>query len=426
MAASSPGRRLVGKVGIGVAIGLLATGVALGLARLEFVHNNELRAYDWRMRLTARPSAPSRDVVIVAMNDDSIRRLEPVVGRWPWPRLVHSAVVDFLARGGAKLIVYDGLFTERDIRRFSVNDEEWTGEESDLAFVESVSKAGNVVLGADAADEGLVDATRQVPVALDGIAALQQTYDASGCGEPRPILLPPFLELAGVARAIGHTYTIIDGDGPVRRTVPFVEVRNRNVPSLALAAVTAAVGHPAARVALIRERVPTADGTTVTACRAMIPYRGPPVNAQGNASFREFSFYTLFRSEQQILEGQQPELDPGVFAGRIVVIGATASGTHDIFTSPFGLVTPGAEIHAHVIEALLHDRTITPLDATRGALVVFAAAVAVGVSMVFGSVSATALLAAAIGALVTWSSVRLFADGLWMPLVPALTAVVLA
>ena len=150
------------------------------------------------------------------------------------------------------------------------------------------------------------------------------------------------------------------------------------------------------------------------------------MNAQGNASFREFSFYTLFRSEQQILEGQQPELDPGVFAGRIVVIGATASGTHDIFTSPFGLVTPGAEIHAHVIDALLHDRTITPLDATRGVLVVFAAAAAVGVSMVFGSVSATAFLAAAIGALVTWSSVRLFADGLWMPLVPGLTAVVLA
>ena len=71
--------------------------------------------------------------------------MEPLVGRWPWPRLVHATVIDYLAAAGAKVIGYDILFPERDIRKFMVGDTEWTGTESDAALVESTKNAGNVV-----------------------------------------------------------------------------------------------------------------------------------------------------------------------------------------------------------------------------------------------------------------------------------------
>ncbi|HXG88935.1 MAG TPA: adenylate/guanylate cyclase domain-containing protein [Vicinamibacterales bacterium] len=410
----------------GAAIGVTAALFCLLLARTAVVERLELASYDWRTRLTARSTQPSDAVVIVAMNDDSIQRLESVVGRWPWPRLVHAHVVDFLARGGAKLVVYDGLFTERDIRRFDVDGQEWTGSQSDRAFAESVAKAGNVVLGADAKNEGLVDATKQMVAPLDNIPSLPTAGDATGCAEPRPLLIPPYAELAQAARAIGHTYTILDDDGPVRRTVPFVRVGERTVPSLAIATTAAAGQAHTKRTPLLHERIALADGGTATACRALIPYRGPSFNPDGPATFREFSFYSLFYSEQQILAGEKPELDPAIFRDKIVVIGATASGTHDIFTSPFGLVMPGAEIHANIIDGLLGDRTIAPMSAGRAGAVAIAGAVIVGASGALGSIWLTGLVAGGLAAAAAWWSVQQFASGTWMPLVMPLLALALA
>ena len=411
--------------GVGVGIAVLAAVVAIALARTEFADNTELTTYDWRVRLTARPAEPSSEIVIVAMNDDSIRRLEPVVGRWPWPRLVHAAVIDFLARGPAKVIVYDGLFTERDNRRFDVAGEEWTGAESDLALAESVAKAGMVVLGADAFDEGLEDTSKQILVPLDGIPALNTGREAGECVEPRPILLPPYQELARAARGIGHTYTILDADGPVRRSVPFVRVGAFDVPSLGVASATLlGVNGPAPQATFI-EQVPTPDGQLVASCRALIAYRGPPQTPGRPVTFRHVSFYDLFYSEQQILEGHTPQVDPGVFKNRIVVIGATASGTFDAFPTPWGLLAPGAEIHANIIDALLRDRRLTPFDPWRAAGLALGLALIVGASAAVGSAWVTGILAALVGTTATAASVYAFSKGVWWPLVAPVSAVAL-
>ena len=63
-----------------------------------------------------------------------------IVGRWPWPRLAHATLLDFLARAPAKLVVYDVLFTEPDLRRFTIGEEEWTGAESDQALADAISE----------------------------------------------------------------------------------------------------------------------------------------------------------------------------------------------------------------------------------------------------------------------------------------------
>src|SRR5687768_14800123 len=97
-------RGLLGKIGIGAALAAAATLVAWGLARMPFFERVELTTYDWRVRWTAQPTAPSEDIVLVSIDDDSVRRMAPLVGRWPWPRLSHATLIDFLARAPAKLV----------------------------------------------------------------------------------------------------------------------------------------------------------------------------------------------------------------------------------------------------------------------------------------------------------------------------------
>ena len=147
-------------------IPVAAALLAGGLGTLSFFRNIELDTYDRRVAATARPAAPADRISLVFIDNDSLRRMEPLVGRWPWPRLVHATVIDYLAAAGAKVIAYDVLFPERDIRKFMVANTEWTGEESDAALVESTRKAGNVVHVAEAASAELIDPSREVATDL--------------------------------------------------------------------------------------------------------------------------------------------------------------------------------------------------------------------------------------------------------------------
>ena len=396
------------------AIPLVAAVLAGALGLLSFTRNIELQTYDLRVAATARPSVPARDVVLIQIDNVSIRRMEPLVGRWPWPRLVHATVIDYLAAAGAKVIGYDVLFAERDIRKFMVGDTEWTGDESDAALVESTKKAGNVVHVAEASSAELVDTSRAIAEDLSA-PALNTRPPSIGCAEPRPQLTPPFPALAAAAHAIGHTLFILDPDGPVRRVSPVVQVGERSLPSFALSSTMVAGKTPAL--------TPKVDGGS--GCSILIPWRGPSENANGQPTFTSYSFYDVFYSQQQILEEQKPGIDPALFKDRIVIIGATAEGLKDVFANPFpqGEIS-GPEVHANLVDAFLADRSIakSPASVTFG--LVIAAVAVVGVAGAFLNAWLTGAVAAVFLAVLGWQAVMLFGRGTWIPVtVPALALI---
>jgi len=58
--------------------------------------------------LSHSASRPSAGIVIVAVDDESIAEL----GRWPWPRETHAALLEQLAKAKPASVAYDVLFTE--------------------------------------------------------------------------------------------------------------------------------------------------------------------------------------------------------------------------------------------------------------------------------------------------------------------------
>ena len=397
---------------IPVAAALLAG--ALGL--LPFFGDIELDTYDLRVQATARPAAPSERIVLVSIDNDSIRRMEPLVGRWPWPRLVHATLIDYLAAAGAKVIVYDVLFAERDIRKFMVADAEWTGEESDAALVDSTRKAGTVIHLAEAASSELVDPSRALVENMEA-PALNVRLPASTCVERRPRVTPPFPALAQASRGIGHSLLTLDSDGAVRRIAPVVQIGERTIPSVSMATLMATGITPSMKV------TQAADGQ----CSALIPWRGPAENANGSPTFTSYSFYDVFYSQQQLIEGQPPGIDPVLFKDRIVVVGASAEGLHEVFTTPFrsGEIN-GPEVHANVIDALIANRSIerSPPWVTIG--LVIAAAIGVGVTGVFLNAWLTGGVALLLALLLTGAAVWLFARGVWIPITVPTLAIIFA
>src|SRR5581483_6962984 len=114
----------------------------------------ELKTYDWRLAHTARPDTARPDIALVEIDEYSLRNLQPYVGGWPWPRAVHSLLIDFLARAPAKLIAYDINFSAADTRNgFDVGGATLSGSSSDRALAASVKAAGHVILLPDATYE---------------------------------------------------------------------------------------------------------------------------------------------------------------------------------------------------------------------------------------------------------------------------------
>lgn len=418
-------RRLLAVLIVSGGAGLLVLLVAALSARstgVDPLASIEFRAYDWRMARTAKPSDVRKDIALVEIDEYSLRNLQPNAGRWPWPRAVHSMLIDFLHRAPAKVIGYDVDFAEADGRTgFPFGGDTWSGAESDGAFIDSLKQSGNVILLADATYEG--ESTGHHPLRSQGF-----TFDTPRV-LARKTIFPPFEALANAAAGFGHNLFVLDADGPLRHTVPFVREGTTALPSLGLAAAIRAMeldpssvrSEPGTMVMGDR-RMPTQLRTTRNADGplqyqwGLINFHGPALLADMKSRpYPSYAFFDLLYSEEQILAGQTPKIDPSVFKDKIVFVGVTASGLFDVFETPFaGGKMPGIQIHAAVADDVLSQRFLKPTPDWVRIVAVMSVALMAGV---FATLLPAwwATVAVAVGIVTFWYfSVWLFGRGIWL------------
>ncbi|HEX5055958.1 MAG TPA: serine/threonine-protein kinase [Gammaproteobacteria bacterium] len=91
-------------------IGLLIVILVLIVYRATpLIGNLERSVYDMGVRGSDR--SPQDNISILAIDDSSINN----IGRWPWSRDVHAAMIDKLSGAGAKVIAYTPVFSEAQI-----------------------------------------------------------------------------------------------------------------------------------------------------------------------------------------------------------------------------------------------------------------------------------------------------------------------
>jgi adenylate cyclase len=416
----------VHKLIAGVGIGLGAAALVFLVAWPGWLEVAELKSYDWRMR-TLREWAPaaSRDIVLVEINDTTIRDLKDIAGRWPWPRALSAFIIDYLRRGSPRVIALDVGYWEREREAsYPFNGEDYTSARSDGELAQAVKRAGNVILLADAVDPGLVAGE----VEQKDWAA--PPYRLGSEAEERPVITLPYDELAAAAAGFGHNFLGIDRDGPARRFAPFVRKGTRFMPSLGMAAALVAGGFRADEVVAdgdgirIRDRriplVPYRVANTTDPAKhrdqetMLINYRAPAL-VGGQRAYKTYEARHLIQSEAQLRGGEKPEVEPAEFKDKVVFVGLTASGLLDVFQTPLGRgLIPGIQLHASVADSVLSNAFIaqaplwTRVSATAGA------------ALITGLMSAVlpfALAAAGTGAFIavwTGSALVAFQHGQWL------------
>ncbi len=291
-----------------VAIGLMLSLIAAGLTWTNVTERLDNVVYDWLLRVTPRP--PSRDIVIVGIDEKSLAAIGPL----PWPRRLHAEMLQRLAAYRPRAVIYDILFVSPG----AVSDE-------DNALGGSLAAIGRVY----------------APVALKVPGENGRSYD-----EIAPI--PALTSAAG----LGHADVYADGDGVVRRTALALDGTRRWFHVAALAAR----GAPEADRLMARlPRFEPRPGTEPLHRQGdlRIAFGGPP-----GGRFPTVSFIDVLRGRAAAA------FHPGDY----VLVGATAPSSGDQYSTPVlgdASVMPGVELQASILDTLVHGLAV--VDAGLGA-----------------------------------------------------------
>ncbi|MDR6536283.1 CHASE2 domain-containing protein [Variovorax soli] len=289
-----------------LALAVVIAGMVLALDGSGTLQGPNRSLQDALMFLQARPVDHS-EVVIVAIDDKSVAAL----GRWPWRRSFHANLIDRISKDAPAAIGMDLLFIEPE-QHFPPDD---------AALAAAVSRSGKVVL-----------------------PLMMQSHNAE------PFIVEPLPALRRGAAALGHVHLAVDDDG-VARSVYLQEGlagRQWDHFSLAMRRIgEAGSGSPQAEADAAGTG---ADGVPAwqRSRRMIVPFAGPP------GHFRQLSYV-------DVLDGA---LAPDTFKGKYVLIGATAAGLGDLYTTPLSgrsKLMSGVEFSANVLDSLLVQRSMAPL-----------------------------------------------------------------
>ena len=300
-------------------LALALVAALLGFLGSRILQPLENRLLDAFVRAHAARLAPDPQIVLVDIDEKSLAAMEPLAGRWPWPRVVHAELIEGLAAQKPRAIVFDILFTEAD--RFRPRDDE--------AFADAVAKHRNTyfpLLRLPAS--GDARGARLGELVSLGLTRTRGADPEARAALVPPLILPPEHWRAGL---IGFS---ADADGVGRRYLLREDVRGWLIPSLP-ARIAFDLGYP----------VPDAEDL-------VLAWRGRA------GSFPRVSYSDLYEDFNRA-QRQRPADE---FAGRIVIVGTAASGLQDLRVTPLGSLTPGAEILGTAIENLKNARSMRTLS----------------------------------------------------------------
>lgn len=289
------------------------------VVRNDLFYRANFLLFDWQSTMLAEHFVADEDIVVIAIDDHSLSQMSNIAGRWPWPRTVHGQLLESLAQFAPAAIVFDILFTEKDIYR----------PDADAYFNEVLAESKDVFLTTleqDISQGGGVLIT-QLPKALGLIKTAQANEAAKAAFVLPDAIDEKFWQLGSInftpnTDGIGRYYDVYRNiDGWQMLSLPAKLVYALNLP------------------------LPKANNV-------LLQWRGNKFTP-----YKTFSYSDVYQaSVKQNNDFLQQ------FANKIVLIGATASGLFDARATPINQHLPGVYILATAIDNLKQASYLMPVS----------------------------------------------------------------
>jgi adenylate cyclase len=359
--------------------------------------------FDQYQRWRPRERGAERLVRIVDIDDESIRRL----GQWPWPRTQMAKLVDALAGAKVAAIGFDVLFSETDRAPGEVSA---TGQGVGAAAGVAADSAGDAAFARALGGQPVILSELVTQTKLVGVVPAKSGFTFIG-QDPTSELphlngaLGPLPVLAKGAAGIGFVNWQADADRVVRRVPLLIAVNGQIQPSFAVECLRVAQG---ASTYLIKSADSGGSSLGQGAGVAAIKVGDLVVPTQPAGDIRAYFAPSDPSLSTPAWKLFQPGPDLDDLAGKIVVVGASASLLSDVVATPLNPSTPGVEAQAQLIEQIVDGDALLRPDWAPGAEVATATLLSLAL------VVATPLLSALWSALAGGLAVAAMAGASWL------------
>jgi len=356
-------------------VGLLVVLLFLLSSTSELMQSLERKAYDIGVRASTREA--SDKIAIVAIDDESIANL----GRWPWPRTIHSMLLDVLSSGHPKVIAETVLFSEPQVdaglayinkiagllENSSLqqsNPVEWeelntlaqqalSNLDNDMKLAESIAKANSVLLGMLfelGSPQGRPDQPLPEYVLRNSLSSV--TESAVGA---MPVLSDraqiPISTFGSLALGIGHLNVTPDVDGGIRTEPLILNYFDQFYPSLSLMIAAKSLNLEVNDIRVNLGRNIELGNLNIATDPMSRMYTYFYHDRDGKSAFQVDSFY-------DVLTGKIPATK---YRDKIVLIGATAAGVGALQVTPISAGMSPVLTLAHSVSSILkQDFFIVP------------------------------------------------------------------
>ncbi|MBT5083341.1 MAG: CHASE2 domain-containing protein [Rhodospirillaceae bacterium] len=331
---SSPNifHRIATAIGMGRALTALVLLALLALRGFDPwpVEALRLKVFDFYQQTSPRVEN-NWPVTIVTIDEAAIAQY----GQWPWPRTVLADLVNALTKAGAVTIGFDMIFPEPD-RQSGTNS-----VNSDETFAEAIRR-GRVILGRAVVTDKRVGG---IPKYMTPVAKIG--------GDPLPYLhhfgsaLSNIDVLDKVAKGHGALSLAPEIDGVVRRVPAAIAIGDKIQPSLVVEILRVATNSQSFGI-----RVDPSGVNGVIIGNVLLP-----TDRTGRVWPRYSpSVPRRYVSAKDVIEGS---VDPARIAGKFILVGAGAHGLTDIAATPLNVSVYGVEVHAQLLETILHGQQLS-------------------------------------------------------------------
>ncbi len=312
--------------------------MALYLNNASFFQKYEARIQDLLFKVR-ETQTPSGRVVMLSIDNKSLDH----IGKWPWKHQRLAQLVEALQYYEPKAVVFRPRIPE--------NIDDYISGNSQL-LAENILQSENIIMPFEPILASRTPRSQTAPdwlrsSALPSIVPFEGEY-VPPAGK---VDLPDML-FGPAARKLGFELIHFDQDHHVRRHPLLIRYERHFYPSLELAAAAFALGIPFEGIEFSQDqKIVKLDGRRI------------PVNEKGHYLVNYYGPPSTI-AEYSVKDFWDGELDIDKIQGKVVVVSLTALGlTDELATALSDEFTP-AELSATIIDNILSDRFVKPVDAS--------------------------------------------------------------
>lgn len=349
---------------------LFSCWVLLDIYRLQVSGGIAQSAYDAMVRARVLVAAPDPRIVVLDIDEPSLKKMSAEFGRWPWPRDTLASVLDYVEKQEPAAIVWDILFA--DVDRLSPG--------GDAAFDAAARRSRHSHFPVARLHDSSDDQSQISRAVLPTLWVPGSLVAAPATALSTVALIPPALPAVASA-PLGYNNGYVDSDGVLRRYRSFETLRDGSaIQSIAMSVLSALdpPGYAAEVAALDR------SGHS----NQLIAWRRSP------RAYPHYSIADVFEA------ADSGKAVPGLpsLQGKIVLIGSTAASLHDIHPTPLAADQPGVDSLATAIDNAVNHRHLYELARWQNALIAIALCLALAAWVQYRKFSSLSLFTFALPA----------------------------